>query len=224
MVSPGYRHRAWLQLLTARDTGQTRTTFPFSEYFIPSRLNKNSCSVAERRRTVSPSRLTENERMRSCTSISVSSARSCRAMERTALQGRRQRCEPRVRTYHRSQRGATARRSELIGLAALLVVIALLVRVALLRIHPPDRINPNRTRKIRRPSSDRPCAPGHFICVADRRTDLYLRGNGDGRRRMDRLLRAASWRVSDRVWDDDAVPSHNASALEDSSQTLDGAW
>ena len=31
------------------------------------------------------------------------------------------------------------------------------------------------------------------------------RRNGDGRRRMDRLLCAAFWRVSERVWDDDAV-------------------
>ena len=205
MVSPGYRHRAWLQLLTARDTGQTRTTFPFSEYFIPSRLNKNSCSVAERRRTVSPSRLTENERMRSCTSISASSARSCRAMERTALQGRRQRCEPRVRTT---------------GGAA--VVIALLVRVALLRIHPPDRINPNRTRKIRRPSSDRPCAPGPLLYALLTGGLIFIYVGTE--------TAAAGWIASyaQRLGASASgfgtimpLPSHNASALEDSSQTLD---
>jgi hypothetical protein len=45
---------------------------------------------------------------------------------------------------------------------------------------------------------------GHSIRILDRRTDLHLRGNGVGRRRMDRLLRAATWHVSERIWDDDA--------------------
>src|SRR4029077_17810090 len=46
---------------------------------------------------------------------------------------------------------------------------------------------------------------GQSIRIAGRRTDVCLRRNGDVRRRMDRLLRSASWCPSDRVWHDDAV-------------------
>ena len=94
----------------------------------------------------------------------------------------------------------------LIGLAALLSFIALLITRRPLTDSSSGPNQPKPNQKDPPPferSTLRSWAT--FICVADRRTDLYLRGNRDRRRWMDRLLRAASWRVSERVWDDNAV-------------------
>ena len=76
----------------------------------------------------------------------------------------------------------------LIGLAALLSGIALLVARRSVSDSSTDRIRRKPNRKISRALSDRPCAPGPVHIFAVRRASLYLCGNGGGHRRMDRLL------------------------------------